>query len=201
MSSSEDILEELHHRLLMYTGENTLKSLAHFLSGYSFAIGRREVARSDDPLILPLGFHDWVAYRLHFSGSSAGWCNMICERSQTEEEAIDRFFSLLAEMKSRQAHLVAKLMGCKATYPLTTVNRKNGEMVPSPPITKSYPDSISVVTYTSDPGFFVYADNGEHFHGSGFFASLDKFEMLTGISRSLLTIVDDNWPPKSPPNF
>lgn len=200
MSHFEDILEELHHRLAMYTGENTLKSLEHFLTGYGFAVDSHNIPGKDDPLILPSGFHDWVAYRLHFQESGSGWCNMICERSQTEEEALDRFFSLLAEMKTRKAHLVAKLTGCQLAYTQTTSYRKNGQLVQSPTITKSYPDSISVVTYTSDPGFFVYSDNDEYFPGQGFFASLETFELLTGVDRNLLTIVDDKWPPRTPSN-
>jgi len=45
------------------------------------------------------GFHDWVAHRLGFAESTSGWCNMIREKSKSEEDAFEQFFVLLAEFR------------------------------------------------------------------------------------------------------
>jgi hypothetical protein len=196
MPHPDNILEQLHQRLVMYTGENTLSSLHHFLSGYRFALDTYGISSAPDPLVVPRGFHDWVAYRLHFCESGAGWCSMLCDRSTTDQDAIDLFFQLLAEFKTREPHLVAKLIGFKKEYSETTFHRENGENVPGPTLTRSYPDSMSLITYTDDPGFFVYSDNGDDLPFPSYFPDLELFELFTGASRSLLTIVDMNWSPK-----
>ena len=54
-----------------YTGEATLTSIQHFLSGYNLATDLYDVADPKDQLLIPLEFHDWVAYRLHFYESGA----------------------------------------------------------------------------------------------------------------------------------
>ena len=57
----------------MYTGETSLFSISHFLSGYGFAAELYGVGDADDWLLVPREFHDWVAYRLHFYESTSGW--------------------------------------------------------------------------------------------------------------------------------
>lgn len=194
MPDFENILDKLHRRPAMYTGENTLTSIQQFLSGYSFAVMRNELSTEDDPLILPREFHDWVAYRLHFYESTSGWCNMICDRSETNQAAINKFFSLLAEFKTRKPHVVARLIGFRKTYERSTVDRdEKGQVIRCPSVTRSYPGSISLVTYTTDPGFFAYSDTLESFPSEGFFPDLDSFELRTGADRSMLTIIDDQW--------
>lgn len=196
MTRDDDILEQIRRRPAIYTGENTLRSICHFLSGYSFALDRHNVSTDNDPLILAREFHDWVAYRLHFYESTSGWCNMICARTSTGQEAIDRFFQLLDDFRNRVPHTVAKLKGHKKTYRQSTSQRNaNGDVAQSPWVTRNYPDSISLVTYTSDPGFFAYSDTGDSFPSEGFHPDLESFESRTGADRSMLTIVDSNWHP------
>lgn len=59
----------------MYTGEYTLKSIRIFLEGYSFSLRENEImdlSNQSSP-----NFNDWIANRLGFSESTAGWKNMI----------------------------------------------------------------------------------------------------------------------------
>ena len=186
-------LEQLQKRPGMFTGENTLKSIQHFLAGYNFATFRYEIDDSDDVLFVPRQFNDWVAYRLHFYESTSGWCQMIYSRTETENEAIDRFFELLAEFHVRKPHLVAKLIGYQRTYSQTLFRRENDRMVEDKTKVLSYPESISLVTYTDDPGFFAYSDTQEDFPFSGFFPSLEAYEAFTQVKREFLQIVDPDW--------
>ncbi len=174
----------------MYTGENTLSSISAFLAGYECALHNVD----DTPArVLPREFHDWVAYRLHFYEATSGWCNMICERTSSNQQAIDRFFALLDEYEARKPHLVAKLIGHKRTYTQSKCHHEADQIIWDPPVTREYPDSISLVTYTDDPGFFAYSDDTNVFPGQGYFPNLRSFELYTGANRSLLTIIDQAW--------
>ncbi|MGD1918707.1 MAG: hypothetical protein ACFCAD_07340 [Pleurocapsa sp.] len=100
MQDSKEILERLRKYPALYTGDNTLKSIEAFLAGYWFATDRYEISTHDD-LLISNEFHSWVAYRLHFSSSHCGWCNLIYERTNSEKEAVNKFFELYEEFVNR----------------------------------------------------------------------------------------------------
>jgi hypothetical protein len=70
-----DLIETLSTRTAMYTGEHKLSNVSSFIDGYTFAV------RSEDRYTEFLSnfpeFHNWVAKRLGFYESTAGWQNMI----------------------------------------------------------------------------------------------------------------------------
>jgi len=184
MANDESVLEAIRKRPAMYLGVYSLSALRHFISGYSFALDTHAIRDASDPLTLPRDFHDWVAYRLRFKESTSGWCNMILNRAGSENDAFDRFFTLLDEYRVRSPHLVAKLVGYRKSY-LRTCGDVTEQL--------QYPPSISLVTYTDDPGFFASSDTDDEFPYEGFFSCIDWFEMCTGAKRALLTIVDHEW--------
>lgn len=59
----------------MWTGENSLRSIKTFLDGYSLALSEHKIIESEENS--EPNFHDWVADRLGFGSSTAGWHNMI----------------------------------------------------------------------------------------------------------------------------
>lgn len=67
------ILAQMKARPAMYTGELSLKSIHTFLQGYSMALQQHQLLEIDNPT----SFHDWVAQKLGFYESTAGWANMI----------------------------------------------------------------------------------------------------------------------------
>jgi hypothetical protein len=177
----------------MFTGENTLKSIEHFLAGYQFAITQYKITQCNDELFIPHEFHDWVAYRLHFFESTSGWCNMICAKTESDNEAIALFFKLLIEFRSRKPHVVARVIGRDKKFQQIPFTNKNGNMVRDTAEIRQFPDTISLITYTDDPGFFAYSDTQDDFPFSGFFPSIELFENFIGIKREELNIVDNNW--------
>jgi hypothetical protein len=184
MASDESLLDQIRKRPAMYLGEYSLSALSHFISGYCFALDIHAIRRSSDPNALPRDFHDWVAYRLHFKESTSGWCSMILTCAGSEKDAFDRFFSLLDEYHARRPHLVAKLVGIRQSYVRTC-----GEITEE----LQFPTSISLVTYTDDPGFFVLSDTDDEFPVRGFFPCIDWFETFTDVKRARLTIIDHEW--------
>ena len=62
-------------RPAMWTGELSLKSIRTFLDGYSYALDQHKIINPDKED--ELNFHDWVANKLGFYESTAGWQNMI----------------------------------------------------------------------------------------------------------------------------
>lgn len=189
---SHELLDSFRQRPAMYTGERTLNAIHLFLTGYRFACDQHGIVQ-DDALLVPREFHDWVAYRLHFFESTSGWCNMILARSEGEQAAIETFFRLLDEFRDRKPHVVAMLNGYRKTYEQFTVHRVNGQAEIGPTEALTYPDSVSLVTYTDDPGFFAYSNTADKFPYERFFPNLEIFEMTTVINRAMLTIVDEQW--------
>ena len=58
----------------MYTGENSLRSINAYLIGYNHALYEHKLLKLPD---YPDEFFDWVANKLGFRESTAGWVNMI----------------------------------------------------------------------------------------------------------------------------
>ena len=97
-----DILELVRRRPPMYLDERSISRLRSFLVGYQCGLGSHGLTfRADRPDFH--SFHDWVAQRLGFSSSTAGWCNMILKKSTDEQDALDRFFILLDEFRKESA--------------------------------------------------------------------------------------------------
>jgi hypothetical protein len=165
----------------MYLGECSLSALYHTINGYALAIGVHAID-NDTTLRLPDDFNDWVAYRLHYKGSTSGWKRMILGASQDEATAFTRFFELLDQYKARKSRVIAKLIGFQKTYTRDSEGHKR---------TERYPSRILLIAYTDDPGFFAVSDEpGYSLPMDGFFPSLDWFETFTGAHRSHLTILD-----------
>ena len=193
MYSEAEMFESFRRRPAMFTGEYSLKSLGTYLDGYRFAMEMHGLLDRSDPFLIPYEFHDWVAYRLHFYESTSGWVNMIRDRTSSEQEAIERFFGLLDEFKVRTPKVVARIHCPGLTYLEGSCERDDNEVVF---VERPYPDSISLVTYTDDHGFFAYSDTSDTFPAKGYHPDLDLFEMMTGLDRSRLLIVDETWDPR-----
>tara|TARA_R110002050_G_scaffold241085_1_gene377468 strand:- start:184 stop:579 length:396 start_codon:yes stop_codon:yes gene_type:complete len=110
------ILKQMERKPAMWVGENTLKAIHLYISGYYHALldeGVVTAAHTDEP------FFDWVADKLGYFESTAGWVNMIVAESMgfesknisweevfetptTKEQhsiSINRFYELLEEFK------------------------------------------------------------------------------------------------------
>ncbi len=180
--SNGDLIDVIRARTVMYTGSRTLTAVCHFLEGYSFALRIHEIQESK---LLPIVFHAWVAYRLHFLDSTSGFKNMILARVPDEGLALDKFFELVDEHKARQPHIVA--VGTSEGWTSETRDGKRSERAAVPP------EPFALVTYTDDPGFFVRGADGvspNNFAGGGFCATLDYLWMRKFIGDSNLKIVD-----------
>lgn len=75
MKQLYNILKKMEARPGMWTGEHTLKSIRIFSEGYSVALCENEIMDLSNQS--SLNFNDWIANRLGFSESTAGWQNMI----------------------------------------------------------------------------------------------------------------------------
>jgi hypothetical protein len=92
-----ELLEAIRYRPGMYIVEPSIYALSNFLGGYSAGLGRVGFALREGTDFHR--FHDWVAHRLGFSGSTSGWCNMIREKSKSDADAFQNFFVLLDEFR------------------------------------------------------------------------------------------------------
>lgn len=68
------LLKSIEHRPAMWTGEMTLKSMHVYIRGYYRALLEHKIVE-DREINEP--FFDWIADKLGYSSSTAGWANMI----------------------------------------------------------------------------------------------------------------------------
>ena len=111
--SDYKLLKQIEKRPAMWTGDNTLKSIQTYLCGYYHALhenGLVDETNATEP------FFDWIAKKLNYNESTAGWAKMILASSMgldsknvnwdnydshvTNEQhkaSIKRFYELLEE--------------------------------------------------------------------------------------------------------
>ena len=177
------MLVDIRQRPTLYLGAKTITGLYHFLAGYQFAFVKHNMV--GNMLALPEDIRDWVAYRLQFKEPTLDWHSMILAKIPAEADAFDYFFELLDEHATRVPCIRAKLRGIRHSYTATS----NGVSR-----TLNYPHTVSLVTYTEDPGFFVYSDDPEtDFPRRPFFPSLGSLLNWLDADRADLDIVDAHW--------
>lgn len=104
----------------MYTGENTLRSIRTYISGYYHAL--LDLDGDESGKITAHPFHDWIAEKLGYYESTAGYVNMIMAEvlgfdadqiaweevmavtisKEQHTQSIQRFYALLEEFKEAQ---------------------------------------------------------------------------------------------------
>ena len=183
------LLDVLRVRTAMYMGVRKLSALSSFLDGWRFALNVYDIEFIDP---LPRDFHDWVAYRLHFRGSTSGYKNMILERVPDENEAVDRFFELLDEYRMRHARVVARLSAFagREYFLRFKSDGTTTEKIPRPLALGTY--TLNLIAYTNDPGFFVqFKSDDPTVPPSGrFYPVLRWFERDFGTERDKLEVLD-----------
>lgn len=100
--SIRDLLREIHDRPALWLGARTLTGLKCLLMGYEIACALHDIPETESlPDDVPWqGFSEWLAKRYDRVGWSVSWYSLLVEHSQSQEEAFDRFFELLAEYES-----------------------------------------------------------------------------------------------------
>ena len=172
------LLELIRKRPAMYLGEHTLTGLWHFLEGYSFA---EQIHQPGAVRQLPMDFHDWVAYRLHYYDSTRGWRRMILEQIPEEPATLERFYELLDEYRARRPRVVAIIQGHKREY--STIQQGQD---PSEAIHTLLPETMTLIAYTDDPSLFL---SGEESANPPEKARL-FYPWMSRITREMITPLD-----------
>ena len=175
------LLQVIRERPTLYLGERSLSALWHYLQGFWMALSIHDIRTE---YILPPDFHDWVAYRLHFFESTSGYRNMILKRVPNESTALDRFFELVDEHRNRKPRVVAKLEGYSREYRLYHGSRENEKA-------ERFPTTLTLISYTDDPGFFVGSDDeSAMFPGRGFVPTLEAFAIRFHVRKENLMVLE-----------
>jgi hypothetical protein len=100
--SIRDLLREVRERPGLWLGSKTLTGLKCLLMGYDIACSKHNVSKSDRlPDNVPWrGFTEWLQVRYDKVDWVVDWRWLLVEHSQSEAEAFDRFFELLAEYEA-----------------------------------------------------------------------------------------------------
>lgn len=164
----------------LYVGEKSLNALWFFLKDYEMA--KRRFGQANPPDV-PRHFADWVGYRLQLDGDRGGfWHLAIRERERDDAKAFDRFYELREEFLKREPRTVATVLRDHCERKVGTYD-SFGKVIWG---TELLPESLKIVVYTDDPGFFLCCDSRESFVDDGrFFPALsacshfapDRFEI------------------------
>ncbi len=68
------LLKEMEYRPQLYVGECSLKAINLFIAGYNFCLSEFKLIKPNNEMD---PFFDWVANKLGYYESTAGWVNMI----------------------------------------------------------------------------------------------------------------------------
>ena len=180
-----ELLDVIREKPVLYMGESTLTALYHFLGGYETAKYIHQIPLRN---ILPIDFNDWVAYRLHFRESSSGYKRMILQHFPDESVALDQFFRLIDEHRTRRGKTVATVR-CHPSNP-DVFRWEQGELKSKRRL--SVAEEIKLLTYTDDPGFFVAHDDqaAEHPEKSSFRPALSWIPPPYSPDLDYLTVLD-----------
>lgn len=144
------IIDQIRPRPAMYLGRLSVTSLENFLSGYAIALQEFNIEMTETPSFYD--FHDWVAMKLGYYESTGGWCRMLLEaENQDEEKALERFFLYLDEFRQRQPQVLLS-----ATPDPTRIwHYKIIDIHTNEKVAVLAPALIQIVKYTDDGGVFV----------------------------------------------
>lgn len=176
----------IRERPALYIGARSLSALSSFLLGYEFGL---RVHGIHTPHLLPPDFNDWVAYRLHFFESTNGYRKMIMKRVSDESLALDRFFELLDELHGRSPKIVAIVQGHWVQPKRSKCQEVEMNEVAERPL-----ETLSLVTYTEDPGFFVSCNDGALINpwNNQFYPTLRSFTRQFAIRKENLRMIDSD---------
>ena len=165
----------------MYIGKKSLTALWFLLQGHEMALTR--LGKDKTPRELPPHFADWVGYRLHLGGDYSGfWHVAILEHVRDEARAVDRFYELRDECFKPKPTTVATIRKDRREFKIGRYDADHNIVWG----TELLPESLKILVYTDDPGFFLSCDVEESFFDNGrLFAAfsawgqfaLDRFEV------------------------
>lgn len=184
----DSILDMVRERPAMYMGSKSLTGLHFFLSGIEIAKMRYGI---DAPSEIPRGFADWVGYRLHLGSNCNGfWPHAILSRVRDEIEAVDLFYELRDEFLRREPRVIATVRKDRREYYGGRRRNSNGVWED---FNETLPESLKVVIYTEDPGFFLVSDEAENFFYNGwFFSALDHLSWRMCGTEERFVVQDEN---------
>jgi len=111
----------------LYLGSPSITALYHYLHGFSSALDRLgNIGLTVRLLPLPFSyFHSFVANHYDWFESTSGWCNIILQENDLDEEkSLETFFELFDKFMSlsiRQCQLVL----CKVEFSNKTSQEKS----------------------------------------------------------------------------
>lgn len=98
------ILKAIEHRPVIYTGEYTLQSIGSYVNGYHMALIDNGIV-IDSNITEP--FYDWVARKLGYYESTAGWVNMIVANSIGLKPKNVKWRAFLDSTLSQEQHITS----------------------------------------------------------------------------------------------
>ncbi|MCL2047050.1 MAG: hypothetical protein FWG88_11800 [Oscillospiraceae bacterium] len=129
-------IENIKNKPYLHLGNNNLSTMHTYLNGFTAALHLLKIENKTD-MLLPLPFeffHDFVSFRYIGQQSSAGWCRIILETNNNDEEAsLKVFFQLHSDF------LDLSIKNCKYSQ-LSEIERGYHKTHPNVPTRAVAPD-------------------------------------------------------------
>lgn len=100
MSDLYDLLKKIEKRTPMYIGGGSIFQLESFINGYVMARSELNVPATDRENDFFENFHNWLQERLD-AKTTKSWSSIILFRCFNERDALETFFPLWEEFRSR----------------------------------------------------------------------------------------------------
>jgi len=99
-----NVLKSIEHRPVIYTGQYTLQSIDSYISGYYRALLDNGIVTDSNT---NESFFDWIARKLDYYESTAGWVNMIVANSIGLKPKNVKWRALLDSTLTREQHITS----------------------------------------------------------------------------------------------
>lgn len=158
-----DILDHIQKRPRMYWGRS-LPPLEIFCHGYYAALSTRHI-QEPVPVVGTFHFGEWL-YRRYKWPHACGWAEAIRTQCETDEEAFDKFFSLLEEYRQLRPVMYGVIALGPAHQPTGARTRGDGSW-PLPP------KRLEVYRYEPEDFYFLVEHYPDGMDDRSTFGSLE----------------------------
>jgi hypothetical protein len=156
-----NLLLQMEKRPGMYIGSNKLSDLYRFINGYTFCAGFHNIeSEKISPPLFPY-FNEFIRKKYNWFESTSGWCNMILEENENdEEEGLKVFYELFHKFRQITAVRIQKV---KFTEENITHNESKGRRYGTGELVYKNPQEIYLVEYSQNFGFAYFViDDGKN---------------------------------------
>lgn len=182
------LIDAIEKRPPMYIGDNKITSLNAFLAGYRTATSFHDI--QDEKVFPPFRyFFDWTALKYGRTSSTMGWCNIILEENNNDEnKSLKEFFKLYKEFKDIHPLSIEHTKLSEENINFHYSDKLTGEYSNRKPIYNNA-DEVFIIELSHNFGFSYFVRHQNKIIGYGWW---NIFENMIDIKKSIESTFGEN---------